>query len=61
MSEKPESEPPVYGRTYPAIISYTTEESILHKENDERHITPEERERWNNNSSSSTNISISEN
>jgi hypothetical protein len=51
MSEKPESEPPVYGRTYPAIISYTTEESILHKENDERHITPEERERWNNNTS----------
>lgn len=51
----------IYNRAFPAIISYATEESILHKDNDERHITPEERERWNNNTSSSSNISISKN
>jgi hypothetical protein len=33
--------------TYPAIISYSSLESTLHIENEERHITPEERERWN--------------
>jgi hypothetical protein len=33
--------------TYPAIISYSSLESTLHIENNERHITPEERERWN--------------
>jgi uncharacterized protein (DUF3084 family) len=30
--------------TYPAIISYSSLESTLHIENEERHITPEERE-----------------
>jgi hypothetical protein len=40
-----------FNSTFPAIISYVSYEtsSILHKDNEERHITQEERDRWNNN------------
>lgn len=49
-----------FNNTFPAIISYVTYEisSVLHKENDVRHITQEERERWNNSAGVQTGINI---
>ena len=38
---------PIYSRAFPAIISYFKGSTINHKDNEDRHVTAEDKLKWN--------------